>query len=243
MKSHSKKIVFVTVLCLIGGLASYKLGHAIFGADKYHFSLDAQLSTAMHKAIKDAVNESGIMPLAGIAESVRTVCPAVANVAVERRANKSLHIIVEADKPYLCFAGKSVLLSSGSVVDKKCFKKAVLKDLPIVACKEHGDANSEVSPDFIQWLLHLDTDIFAQYAITWIDDYEICLQDKQDNHAMIMCSIDTPLDEKIRDVCQRIIGERIDHAQGTVRDYLYTADIRFEKQIIISLQKGGACNG
>ncbi len=144
-------------------------------------------------------------------------------------------------QPYVCI-GNDVLTTSGALVNKHCFIPEVVSQLPTITQKNHiGKAT--ITDEFKQWLLQLDPSVFALYEITWVDDYEICLKGKQDHPNAIMCSVACLPNENVRKICQRIIENKIMHAQGTAHKYFYVADIRFEKQIVLCSQKGGACNG
>ena len=229
------------LLCAATGFGMYRLGSHIFGIQGYQFSLDPKLSPAMHKAIKDAVFESYITALARLTESVKAACPALESISLERRANNSIYVAVDGMKPYVCI-GSHVLTTAGALVSKDCFILGTLQNLPVITQKNIlGKAT--ITDEFKQWLLQLDPSVFALYDIIWADDYEICLTDKNVKRNAIMCSVACLPNENVRKICQRIIENKSMHAQGTAHKYFYTADIRFEKQIVLCSQKGGACNG
>ena len=135
-----------------------------------------------------------------------------------------------------------VLTSSGKTFDKACFTNEVLQPLPVITQKKlFGKAT--ITDEFKQWLLRLDPSVFASYTVVWNDDFAIELQDKINEKQTIVCSVTTTPDKNVRELCQRIIEEKAICAQGTARKYEYTADIRFENQIIICSHKGGAVHG
>jgi hypothetical protein len=241
MKSGGKKVFLVAVLVAVAGFGTYRMGMQIFGAQQFHFSLDPKLSPAMHKAIKQAVYESYITALASLCGLVQDACPALEQISIERRANNKLYIAVTCKQPYLCIDTK-VLTTAGTIVDSACFTPTALEPLPVVTQKNlFGKAT--ITDEFKQWLLQLDPSVFASYDIVWTDDFSIQLHDKQNNQQTILCSVSTAPDKSLRELCQRIIEEKTICAQGTARKYGYTADIRFENQIIICSHKGGACHG
>jgi hypothetical protein len=237
----NKNYSIVMIALIIIGAGSYRLGICIFGSDSYSFCIDSQLSASMQHAIKDVAHASCCLSLSRIAHAITQACPAVGAIALERRANKMLHVIITAGSPYLCFSDQHVLLKTGQIVDKESFAPMALNALPVVNC--HDAAAAQLSADFKHWLLQLDSTLFAHYAVTWKNDYEIYLGDKQDNHKSILCSVNTPVTEKMSHMCQRIIEKKKSDVQGTAQKSFLTADIRFEKQIIICSQKGGACHG
>lgn len=241
MKKGGKKnvLLIAAFIMLCGG--SYHIGTLIFGSKSYSFSLDPQLSDMTQKKIKAAVHESYFGSLALLGEVIQNVCPAAGAISIARLANNVLHISCRSEMPYLMLADQFVLLKNGQIVEKKCFTQKVIQSLAVIDIKNMNEGVS-FSAEFKQWLLQLDESIFAQYAISWSDDYEIYLTDKNDAHKNIICSVSNSIDKSIREKCQQIIDEKINvHAQGTAR--YCSADIRFEKQIIICSQKGGACHG
>jgi hypothetical protein len=132
-----------------------------------------------------------------------------------------------------------VFTTSGLVFDKSCFTREVLQPLPVIIQKKlFGKVT--ITDEFKQWLLRLDPSVFAFYEIIWTDDFSIELHDKHNEKQTILCSVTSMPDNNIRELCQRIFDEKSICAQGTARKYAYTADIRFEKQIIICSHKGGA---
>ncbi len=90
--------------------------------------------------------------------------------------------------------------------------------------------------------MKLDDEIVADYAITYVDDYIIHVKDTQHPERTIVASVNVPLEKSMIQMCQHIIDEKIVVGQGTAH-VSWSADIRFDKQIIISSQKGGACHG
>lgn len=241
MKSGGRKVFLMAALVATAGFGTYKVGMHIFGAHQFHFSLDPKLSPEMHKAIKQAVHESYINALASLCAVVQDACPALDQISIERCANNKIYIAARCLEPYLLI-DRMVLTTSGALLDKSCFTHSSLEHLPVITQKNLL-GKAAITHEFKQWLLQLDPSVFASYDIIWNDDFSIQLYDKQNNNQAILCSVSTVPDRSLRELCQRIIEEKVICAQGTARKYWYTADIRFEKQIVVCSNKGGACNG
>lgn len=241
MKKGGKKIFLITTLLILVMVGFYKIGVTIFAADQFHFSIDPQLSGEIHKAIKEAVYESYGNSFASLSYAIKKACPALKQVNLERCPNNKLYVQVQSMNPYACI-GDTVLTDMNAVVEKSCFVPASLENIPVIHQK-NVLGKVTITDEFKQWVLHLDPSVFALYDIIWNDDFSIELHDKNKNNQTILCSVCSAPDQSIRELCQRIIDEKSCGAQGTARRSLYTADIRFEKQIIICSHKGGACNG
>lgn len=235
---NSKKIGYVITL-LMCAAGMYKLKGVIFTPSRCAFSFDSELSPVTKQAIKDAVKSSYLGPLSAISEQIQKICPAVEDVHIELRADKSIFVQVKKSNPYVCIAQDLVLLKSGKLVNAEYFSPEIINDLPHIMTA----TCQPITEQFSKWLLKLDPLIVQQYSICFHDDYEIVLADKQDDHKKIVCSSFTAIDDEIKGMCQRIIDERLRSVQGTARSVCYRADIRFEKQIIVCSQKGGACHG
>lgn len=235
---NSKKIGYVITL-MICAAGMYKLKGVIFTPSRCAFSFDSELSPTTKQAIKEAVKSSYLGPLSAIPQKIQEVCPAATDVTISLRADKTVFVQVNKSNPYLRIAAEDILLRSGKIVNAKYFCADIVNQLPQIMTAAH----QPVSPQFSAWLLKLDPDIVEQYSICFHDDYEIVLADKQDMHKKIICSSFTALDDEIKGMCQRVIDERLRSVQGTARSVCYSADIRFEKQIIVCSHKGGACHG
>ena len=215
-KGGNKKIIFIAIGITIICGSIYKLGTTIFGVNSYVISVDPQLSIAMQQSIKDSVYESYFGSLVCIAQSIKEICPAAGHITIERRSDNTLYISCVSEIPYLKLGDQMVLLKNGLVVESRCFAQKSIQDLPIISFK--NDAQPVCfSHELKQWLLNLDATLIQNYAISWADDYEIYLMDKNDARNTIVCSVSNQIDENMREKCQRIIEEKNINAQGTAR--------------------------
>jgi hypothetical protein len=121
------------------------------------------------------------------------------------------------------------------------FTPKALEQIPHVSIAQQANP-FEVSKEFVSWLKNLDPQIIKDFSISWSDDYQIYLQHKQMRMQTILAGVNTPVSGEIIQVCQQIVDQKINLEQGTAR-VLWCADIRFDKQIIVSSHKGGACHG
>lgn len=211
---------------------------AIFGAKQYYFSFDPLLESATHSKLCESIKNKHYFSLHSIASTLKCVCPALEHVSVLRRANNSLSVHCQSSEPYIRLTNDLILLKNGAVVDKSWFIASAIEPIARITFKNE---NSEtiLSAAGKQWLLGLEPEITKLYFVFWHDDYHIELRDCAHKNIKVICNVQNIFNEKIREKCQRII-EAKKQAQGTARDFFYTADIRFEKQIILCTQKGGA---
>lgn len=239
MKGRSSKKIGYVITLVICAAGMYKLKGVIFTPARCAFSFDSELSPSTKQAIKDAVKSSYLGPLSAIPQKIQEVCPAVTDVNISLRPDKTVFVQVNKSQPYVRIASDNILLHSGKIVNAKYFCAEVVNQLPHIMTA----SDQSVSQQLCAWLLKLDPSLLQNYSICFHNDYEIVMVDKQDVHKKIICSSFTAIDDEIKGMCQRIIDERLRSVQGTARSVCYSADIRFEKQIIVCSQKGGACHG
>ncbi len=240
MNFGRKKLIIILIIGTIVGVFSYKIGAYVFKTESFAFSIDPILDRSVHHALQNFVTDATDRSLSAVADGLKKEYPVLDHVCAYKRADHVLHIACQSKKPVWAIQDQ-VLVADGDLIPKSSFVASVLHEIPIITLHKKN-ALTTMSGYLKQWLLALDKKIIDAYAITVLDDYEIYLMEKQSKNQLI-CNIYTPINEKIRENCHRIIDEKNMQAQGTASAYSYTVDIRFEKQIIICSQKGGAVHG
>jgi|GEM_PF-6267124 hypothetical protein len=235
-----KRLTVFFALAIIAGVA-YQLEKKLFCVQEYHFFLDPHLSNGMRTKIERALTETD-GSFSAIAQTVFEICPALETIAIERLANNVQYFSCKAAQPAVSFESKSALLPSGIVVDADCYTREVIAQIPSIHAQKEGACDT-ISPELAHWLLALNPDVFKQYHIALGDDYSIYLTNNNDRNRIILTSVVKDFDDEMRRVCERIISEKQMSVQGTARSLCCVADIRFEKQIVLCSQKGGARNG
>ena len=239
---HIALVLFgATMSVMLVALCAWRTGNAIFSMDSYQLSINPLLSSYSKKMVKEVVAHNYNKPCHQLSEQLLKTCPAIKNVAVRRCADHTLKIDIDVYNPYLQLSDCGVLLENGAVVHAQHFTLNSLEKIPQVQLAEHKDPFS-LSKEFISWLHQLDSHVLTNFFISWHDDYQIYLQHKTARAQTILAGVNTPLDGEIIQVCQQIVDQKVNLEQGTAR-VTWCADIRFDKQIIVSSHKGGACHG
>lgn len=239
---HIALVLFGTTMSMmLVVLCAWRTGNAIFSMDSYQLSVNPLLSFSSKKIVKQIVAHNYDKPFCQLSEQLLKACPAIKNIAVQRCANHQLKIAIDMFNPYMKIADCAVLLENGSVVHVNHFTPKALEQIPQVSIAQHANP-FEVSKEFVSWLKNLDPQITKDFSISWSDDYQIYLQHKQMRTQTILAGVNTPVSGEIIQVCQQIVDQKINLEQGTAR-VSWCADIRFDKQIIVSSHKGGACHG
>ena len=227
------------------GAGTYRLIAIIFATQQYTFAFDSFLSPSVQELIKTTVRKNNVQSFSCIAQCIKQEHPCIENLSIEQRTNKSIHVCLQSFSPLFCLNKNAVLLKNGCVVSYNNYSSNVLEKLPnITHVSPQGEyCATGPSPAFKKWLLQFPRSLLSHYAIQWADDYEIYLIDQNKLYKTIVCSVLNAINEGMIEKCQCIIREKNMNAQGTAPSIFYTADIRFEKQIIICSQRGGAYHG
>lgn len=243
MKGKRIALCLFTALTGIGlvVLLCCRAGNAIFSVDSYQLTINPLISFSSKKILKEIIAQHYSNSFEQLSQQLQNACPAIKNVCVRRCADHQLKIYVDLHQPFMQIGQTALLLENGSVVGKHHYKKQSIEDL---ACLQIPiDANPfAISKELISWLQQLDEHIVKEFSINWNDDYQIYLQHKQMRTHRILAGVGTPVNGEIVQVCKQIVDHKINLEQGTARA-LWCADIRFDKQIIVSSHKGGACHG
>lgn len=227
-------LLLVLLFCL-------RTGNAIFTMDSYQLSINPLLSFSSKKIIKEIVAQNYNKSCYQLSEQLLKACPAIKNIAVRRCADHRLKIDIDVHAPFMQISDCGVLLDNGVIVHTNHFVAHALKKIPQVQLANHTDPFS-LSKEFISWLQQLDSQILNNFFICWHDDYQIYLQHKTTRAQTILAGVTTPVNGEIIQVCKQLVDQKVNLEQGTAR-VTWCADIRFDKQIIVSSHKGGACHG
>lgn len=229
------------VLVLLTVPICWRLGHTIFSMDSYQLAMHPLFSSSSKKLIKQIVAQHYQDSFGQLSKQLFDMCPAIKNISVQHCANHQLKISVDAYQPFIQLGDRALLLETGNIVSKHHYTAKSVEQLAQVCMASHVDP-FVVSKEFVSWLQHLDEQIIKDFSIIWQDDYEIYLQHKQACTQIILAGVGTPVNGEIIQACRQIVDQKINLGQGTAR-VSWCADIRFDKQIIVSSHKGGACHG
>lgn len=149
-------------------------------------------------------------------------------------------ISIQAFAPRLRVNNEYVLLENGKLVAKDSFQESYLNQLTeISVAMPLVDQSSLLN--FSEELTPL---LYERFAITWHNATQIKLQDKQNQHFMMMCECTNLPTASVIQRCETIY-QNIKEQQLTYKKNpqgTCVTDIRFEKQIIAYIAKEG-CDG
>lgn len=241
------RIVLKTLLSatlVVGFWQASKFCNAMLAASYYTFTFDPLLSDIQQEKIIFAVRHTGITQIDELAHLIKEKCPAVNNVVIQRMANKSWHIEVTASSPFMIVNADWVLNQQGNLVSHSLYTSQSLVHIPSITMKVSKNTAPSLSPIFRQWLAGLDAAILKNYTIHWHGDYEIWLREKKNPTYALICTCLKALHPELIAYCEGIQKGTEGKANKTATKKPVVADVRFEKQIVLSAAKGeGVLNG
>ena len=244
-----KYTLFHIRMLVLGGGAlmcialAYGAAQSLFAVNSYTFSYDPLITTACQDRIAHLIKKSKITNPCALQELILSQCNAIEAITVERSAHRSFHIELSSVVPALLLNDNWVLSQQGSIVPKHFFEDFAVAARAVITMPDVVPLH--VSWRFKQWLMNIDPALLQRYSISWVNDYQIFLQDKEHTNVSLVCSAQDQLDESRLAAWQRIqkeLDERIPQKGGASTRWL--ADLRFDKQIIVCpSSQGGACYG
>lgn len=220
----------------------YVATRALFAIHQYTFSFDPLLTVACQKRIVDLVEKSKITDPCALQELIFCNCPAIQAITVERSAHQVLHIELCCMPPALVLNDNWVLCEQGSIVPKHFFEDFLIASRAVI--KMPDSMPLYISWRFKQWLANINTALLSRYSISWINDYQILLHDKENTNITLVCSAQDQLSESRLQAWRQIqkeLDERIPQKGASTQ---WIADLRFDKQIIVCPNgQGETCYG
>ena len=233
------RIIGAGALLLLLGFGIHRLGMNIFGVQECRFSVTPLLAHCVHQSIIASVERARVLNAARLKATFDALYPDIDCVGVARFATHIADISVEVFPPIAQINNEYVLTRSGAIVAKSYFNPRCTTNLPRITI---ADVNS-LSPASKAWLMRWVESIAPAYRIAWEHDHEIYLHDKKNEGIALLCTVDTAFDAELEKRIAYIHTQITQKKEIESRSLGWTADIRFEKQIILCGAKGGGKHG
>lgn len=235
---------FMGIALISSFWATTKLCHFLLSASSYEFTFDPKLSELQQEKIIFAVRHSDAHTPQQVATLIKKKCSAVADVLISLLANRVWHIEVTAAQPFVMVNNDWILSQEGTVVPSTLYAPQYLRSIAHITMQLPSGQAPCVSQAFKQWLVQLDRSVLHQYAIIWHNDYHIQLNKKNDSLWALRCHCLQPLNNTLLAYSDQVRKELEEKMKGQHQRKTWIADIRFEKQIVLSAPKGeGVLNG
>jgi hypothetical protein len=213
------------------GIGAYVLFSIFFLQANVELVFDDYLSDHAKQCVYDHSGQKDIMA-DSLSKSAQVMqeCPGVKDVSIMRNEKDDLEISVMGARPHACINEIYVLNQNGQILDANLYSHP--KRLPSV---QTIDSNSDLSPICKKFLLDIPYELLAEYSVLYHDPSNIILYDKKQPFFTVTCSVTAPPNQLIHEACKKIKGSLKNKGElGDEPLSIWNADIRFDKQIIVS---------
>lgn len=201
----------------------------IFAVKRIFTCADPLLSAQGVRSLRSALADYTRSPMRGLYDRMRhlkTACPYIEEVRMQREPNSSLQVHVGMYRPWIALMQQgSVMLANNYCIAMSSLQPEALDQLMQVDTPLVHDQQG-LNRVLYDTLCALDEQLFARAHIVCKDPYEVRISLPHDP-IEIVCNRDHLPDAALIERCKVIAGKAA-YAGGIV------ADIRFENQIIVS---------
>ncbi len=231
----------------LGYLSIKKVTHELGAVDAYSCHFCSVCSPSIQEKVRSYIAQEARLPslsLAVVAHTLAEKFPSLKKVSCTKDGAKVVHIQCQSVQPFFCLNDTHVLADADRVLEKECFSPESLSSLPIIEVVAVSQGMPVLSSQAKEGMHHISRELFDRYQMTWIDDTQIWLREKNSPSFSLVFHTNSLPDEKIMSECEKIKKEfessGLISPQGKKR---WVADIRFANQIILSADTGGRFNG
>ncbi len=220
----------------------------IFTIKRHAFTFDTYIAPEMCKTLQDFVINHA--PLHAklpddICEHLCKEFPYIEKAEVHFIAPGVMCTDIRAQQPILAVNKTHVVVQSGALLPINLFYMYRTQFLPRVEVNNLASQNGYQIAFLTRAAPQLSL-LCKRYYIQWQDECTILLRDKAQENFSIVCSADTLPNDHVLACCAMIEDEYKNAQQGTGRKAApkaLIADVRFDKQIIVSSTQGGTAHG
>ena len=206
------------------------------------FSFDTHIAHSVRENIVATIQAHRSEHVASMSKMVHEKFPSIDSVSFHYCSPDALFCHVQGVRPLINVNSHLVVAESGTILPKECFTNrsvAFLYDvrMPKTVALDH------VPGTFITTMRKIMPDLFMRYAVSWIDEQEIWLKEKEKEFS-IVCNHATLPDEKMLNFYKHIQDDVLaSQAEKKGRKQQWAADIRFDHQLILFAGKEGVGYG
>ena len=235
MKGSIRAIaILLAVAGAIGSVASYKVCTLIFSEIQHTtvaYHIDERLSQDVQRQIIAFVQSHADSAPQQLIDDICAQFGFVENVQLSHTPHaQTLQI---QSRPLLALINdQEVATAAGLLFDKNNFSDQSLQNIKRVQVPAE-QCTQMLAPVVHDWIERMPADLFASFAVTWVDENAIELKSKNDSQLVIRCSHTQSVDQLCAQACAQAKDEMVQQ-RSLERHQELVADVRFDRQIIIS---------
>ncbi len=231
----------------LGYLSIKKVTHELGAVDAYSCHFCSACSQSMQEKVRSYIAQETqlpSLPLAVVAHTLAQKFPSLKKVSCTKDGAKIVQIYCQNAQPLFCLNDTHVFTDTDRVIEKECFSPESVSSLPSIAVVAVSQGVPVLSAQAKKSMHTVFHELFDRYQMTWIDDTQVLLREKNSSSFSLVFNTDSLPDKKIIRECEQIKKEFESSGlivpQGKKR---WVADMRFANQIILSADTGGRFNG
>lgn len=234
MKRISARILLVTIGTASCALMFYFSWVRVHPVDGVTCIFDSIFSVqAQHQIAARAENLIGSLPDKLIA-TLTEEFPVISSIGLQIQPNNHAHMTISAQIPVLRVNENEVLTRSAHLIAQSNFNAEIIAPLASMAISADVAADRTQLKELQRSVAHIDSALFAQFNILWLNAHEVLLTDHRDSRMQLVCC-GYQLENKSRmhlyyTQVEKLLQAR---AESAPRKKQCVADLRFENQIIL----------
>lgn len=244
-KKHIRLVGYVGLCGASYALTMFIMG-SIFGVQSYHLKIDDRIVPSLNAQLAAHIQTlpSGVRVAPDLsAQAIQKQFPWVKSVSLFRIPTKIMQVAVAVDEPQVKI-NAFIITDHLRVLPVSTFIPSALSALPSLQVT-FLNAESNIPPAFIPHAQTFTDERFSPYTLTWIDEFQARLTDKEQPQFTILFNAHSIPDTAMFAHCssiKKLLEERGSFA-GRHKGTRWVADVRFERQVILFSEKGGITHG
>lgn len=245
-KTHIRLIGYTGLSALLYALIVLTLTY-LFAIKRYELRVDHRIVPELNEQLSAHVKSLplGIRSWSALkAQDIQKQFPWIKSVSFFRVPNQTMRVAVAIDEPVIKV--NEAILTSSQVFPASTFTQIQIVGLPTLNVDfPSATDRAEIPSAFIPHAKTFSSELFAPYAITWIDEYTARLIDKEQPNFVIQFNAQKIPDAALFSHCasiKKILQER-GSFEGRKKQARWIADIRFERQVILFSENKGVARG
>jgi hypothetical protein len=245
-KKHIRLISYTTLSAALSVLVLFVIS-AVFGIQHYDLRVDDRIVPALNAELAAHVQNLplGVRVTPNLnAEIIQKQFPWIKSVSFFRIPTKTMQVAVALDEPHIRVNG-AIITEQSQVIPASTFVPAAIAMLPALQVTFTVSAHDTVPDDFTPHARTFTEERFSPYTISWIDEYNARLTDKEQPQFIILFNAKSIPDAAMFAHCssiKQLLQERGSFG-GRKKDTRWVADIRFERQVIVFSEDKGVAHG
>ena len=230
---------FAIALCVFGLAATFQRVCSKICAIRYiSYSFDPQLSITMRSAIEQQVSRlecDAKYQVPVIMQELLRIFPDIKQIDVRSLPYNMAEVVITAPDPVVRINNSHVLTENQSIISSNYYAQYALDRLPEM--RVSSKINRSVSLEMMAAIQQsIKEQIFDRFMVSLCDEQKWYLQDKKDPLFTICCNASSLPTGTLCALYDQVKQEV--RKKGMTKT-AWTADIRFNHQIVLSRYKGG----